>query len=124
MGNQKVGWPFWIGVTVTDLDAQRKFYREVVGLVELKSDEGWVWFDLGSSNIFELQFQEDLPEASSRGFRVGFNVENVAAARAELIDRGVQAIGEIEGNEDWGGYWCYFIDPEGNTFALTQKISA
>ncbi len=32
MGDVKLGWPVWIGVITDDLEGQRRFYRDVLGL--------------------------------------------------------------------------------------------
>ena len=32
-------WPNWLGVVVTDLDVQRRFYRDVLGFRELAAGE-------------------------------------------------------------------------------------
>ena len=36
-----------------DLQAQRRFYRDVLGLRELESGEDWLQFEL-DGNVFEL----------------------------------------------------------------------
>lgn len=131
MSETKLGWPFWIGLVVQDLEAQRTFYRDVLGLKELKSGEDWVWFNMGTDNILELKTAgesptdgAETPATAGGGFRIGFTVEDIEAARAELIARGAGIEGEIEGGGEWGGLWAYFDDPEGNTIALTQKVEA
>jgi uncharacterized glyoxalase superfamily protein PhnB len=44
-------------------------------------------------------------------------VADIDAARAELLERGVEA-GEVE-EFDWGKF-VYFSDPDGNTWAVQQ----
>ena len=48
-------WPNWLGVVVQDLEKQRRFYRDTLGLIEI----GWVHFDMGFPNIFELLQRTD-----------------------------------------------------------------
>jgi hypothetical protein len=43
-------WPNWIGVVGHDLEAQRRLYRDVLGLTELAAGEDWVQFDMGWPN--------------------------------------------------------------------------
>jgi catechol 2,3-dioxygenase-like lactoylglutathione lyase family enzyme len=112
-------WPTWIGVVSDDLEAQRRFYRDVLGLRELESGDDWVQFDF-EGNVFELVERSDVPQYRQR-YQVGFTVDDIRVARTQLIDRGVEAISEIEGDPDAGGAWCYFRDPEGNVFELTQR---
>jgi catechol 2,3-dioxygenase-like lactoylglutathione lyase family enzyme len=113
-------WPNWIGVVAHDLEAQRRFYRDVLGLTELAAGEDWVQFDMGWPNLFELISRSDEPQYDQPRYQSGFAVEDINSTRDELIARGVEAITEIEGGPDSGGYWCYFRDPEGNVFEISQ----
>gem|GEM_PF-1789358 len=36
----KMGWPCWVGVVTEDLEVQRRFYRDMLGLVELAAGPG------------------------------------------------------------------------------------
>ena len=103
-------WPNWLGLVVDDLEAQRRFYRDTIGLTELGSGEGWVQFDLGFPNLFERRFQP------------GFAVDDIRAARERLLERGAEPVTEIEGEADSQGNWSYFRDPEGNIFELSQRL--
>lgn len=38
-------WPVWIGVVCEDLEAQRRFYRDTLGLSEVRAGDGFVWFE-------------------------------------------------------------------------------
>jgi hypothetical protein len=29
---------------------------------------------------------------------------------------------DVEGGPEHGGYWCYFRDPEGNVFEISQLV--
>jgi catechol 2,3-dioxygenase-like lactoylglutathione lyase family enzyme len=49
-----LGWPCWVGVVAEDLDVQRRFYHDVLGLSELAAGPGWVQFDFGQSGMLEL----------------------------------------------------------------------
>jgi catechol 2,3-dioxygenase-like lactoylglutathione lyase family enzyme len=123
MGELKLGWPVWIGVVSEDLEAQRGFYREGLGLQEMEGGEGWVEFDMGSKRVFELIARApDVPQHAAPGTVVGFEVEDIRAAAAELAARGVEQVSGIEGGPDSGQYWCYFRDGEGNLFEIAQKI--
>lgn len=119
MTDGRLHWPTWIGVVVDDLGAQRRFYRDVLRLQELDAGEDWVQFDL-DGNLVELVERSEQPQYDWRRYQVGFTVDDIRAARAELVERGVEPISEIEGDPDAGGAWCYFRDPEGNVFELKQ----
>jgi predicted enzyme related to lactoylglutathione lyase len=115
-------WPNWLGVVVEDLEGQRAFYGEVLGLAESNAGEDWVQFDMGGPNLFELIRRDDQPQYDQPRFQPGFAVGDIHAARARLIEHGAEAITEIEGGPGSGGYWCYFRDPEGNVFELSQRL--
>lgn len=123
MGELKLGWPVWIGVVSDDLEAQRGFYRDVLGLQEMEAGESWIEFDMGSKRVFELIARDPaVPEYASSGYVVGFEVDDIRGAAAKLAARGVEQVSEIEGGPDSGQYWCYFRDGEGTLFEIAQKI--
>jgi predicted enzyme related to lactoylglutathione lyase len=115
-------WPTWIGVVAEDLEAQRRFYRDVMGFREIEAEVDYVQFDLGENRMFEILAKDPAtPEYAERRYQVGFDVEDIRSAREQLIAGGVVPIGEIEGGEESGSYWAYFRDPEGNVFEITQR---
>jgi catechol 2,3-dioxygenase-like lactoylglutathione lyase family enzyme len=111
-------WPIWVGLVVEDFESQHRFYRDVLGLKEEQAGDGWAWFDLGKGRHFELLQHSDRPQYSTLGFRVGFKVTDIEAARAEMIARGVEAISEIDGTGE--ERWAYFRDPEGHIFEIKE----
>ena len=118
MTEAKLGFPKWIGVVCADLEAQRRFYHDVLGLREADQGEGWIQFDLESGTTFELVAQSADPEYDQRRYQVGFVVEDIRAARAELLSRGAEPVTGILGN---ASYWAGFRDPEGNVFEITER---
>jgi catechol-2,3-dioxygenase len=115
----RLGWPTWMGVVVDDLDAQAAFYRETVGLHQTEAGDGWVQFEL-DGNMFEVIERAALPQYAERRYQVGFTVSDIEATRESLIAAGVEPITDIEGDADTANRWCYFRDPEGNVFEITQ----
>jgi predicted enzyme related to lactoylglutathione lyase len=114
-----------IPLPVSDVDRSIAFYTDKLGFMKD--------FDVQpSEGVRVVQFT---PEGSgcSIGFGTGLDVykgepgsvrgihlavEDIAAARAELVDRGVE-VGEIH---DFGGgvKGADFADPDGNTFELQE----
>lgn len=116
---------------VTDIDRAIEFYRDKVG------------FDLDHNTITEqmhvaqltppgsgcsivvgdLPSQRQMEPGSMRGLQLV--VADAAAARAQLLSRGVEA-GEITVfDERDGGTFFGFSDPDGNTWAVQQlKVRA
>ena len=115
----ELGWPTWIGVVAEDLEAQRRFYRDTLGFEETGSGNDWVHFEL-SGRLFEVIRRDPSPQYGAKRIQIGFTVDNIDATRAELIERGVEPISEIEGGPPNANSWCYFRDPEGNVFEITQ----
>jgi extradiol dioxygenase family protein len=116
-----LGWPTWVGVVCDDLDAQRRFYADTIGLQETGSGDGWVHFDI-EGNLFELIQRESLPQYDTRRYQVGFTVKDIHTARRELIAAGAEPISDVDGEEKSPNAWCYFRDPEGNVFEITQWL--
>lgn len=115
-------WPNWIGVVVGDLQQQRRFYRDALGLRELGSGDDWVHFDFGFPNILELLQRSDEPEYDRIRYQVGFAVDDIEASWVRLVGRGVEALTDIHGGPGAQGRWCYFRDPEGNVFEVSQRL--
>jgi predicted enzyme related to lactoylglutathione lyase len=122
MADPELKWPNWIGVVAEDLEAQRRFYRDVMGLTELGVGEGWVHFDMGFPNILELLQRSSDPEYDRPRYQPGFAVDDIHSARDALVARGAEALTEIEGGPEAQAYWCYFRDTEGNVFEISQRL--
>jgi predicted enzyme related to lactoylglutathione lyase len=56
----------------------------------------------------------------STGPVVGFFVEDIAAARAELERAGVELLGPLGGTPETG-QWAHFRAPDGNVYELTSR---
>jgi catechol 2,3-dioxygenase-like lactoylglutathione lyase family enzyme len=118
-------WPSWLGVVCADLQAQRGYYRDVLGMRETAASDSWVQFDLGDGRTFELvSVSREATQYDRVRYQPGFDVTDIQLARQELVQRGVEVVTEIEGNSDGGSSWCYFRDPEGNVFEITQRQPA
>jgi len=116
-----LGWPVWVGVVSEDLERQRGFYRDVLGLQERDAGEDFAIFEI-DGNILGLLARSDAPQYARRSVSVGFVVEDIEAAREELLRRGVEPVTGVEGPAE-GQYWAYFRDAEGNLFELVQRVS-
>jgi catechol 2,3-dioxygenase-like lactoylglutathione lyase family enzyme len=114
-------WPIWIGIVCENLEQQRHFYRDVLGLSELKAGANWVWFDFGGK-LLELLAPSLVPEHERHRVSFAFEVDDIRSARAELIVRGVEPVTQIEGGPESLQYWTYFKDAEGNLFELVQRV--
>jgi catechol 2,3-dioxygenase-like lactoylglutathione lyase family enzyme len=121
MGGPHVGWVAWVGVIADNLETERRFYRDVLGLKELAAIGDVVWFDMGWPNILEIKARSAAP-GMERGYQIGFLVGDISVAHQDLIANGARPIEEIQGGKESGGYWCTFEDAEGNKFQIGQRL--
>jgi catechol 2,3-dioxygenase-like lactoylglutathione lyase family enzyme len=117
-------FPQWIGVVCSDLEAQRRFYCDTLGLREVASGDDWLQLDLGNGVTFELLARSSAPQYDRPRYQVGFAVDNIAAVRDQLMARGVEAITDVIESSDSASRWAYFRDPEGNVFEITERDSS
>jgi predicted enzyme related to lactoylglutathione lyase len=79
--------------------------------------------------IFNYNLLKDRPETAVNrpGYgHLAFQVEDVIAARAEVLANGGQSVGEIVTLQVGAGAkvtWCYATDPEGNVIELQSWTS-
>ena len=119
----KVGY---VVLYVNDADACRRFWIEQVGMVEKRRTEAGAFtiVQVGfadQSFAFELvplELMKDNPDGLDLATpSIAFHVDDLEAARATLVGRGVQAseVGEHQGMRNFA-----FSDPEGRWFAVTR----
>ena len=116
----RLGWPAWIGVVAEDLTAQADFYRDVLGFRQVAAGDDYVEFEF-EGRTFEVLTRSADPQYDARRVQLGFEVDDIELARAELLAAGVEAVSGIEGDSDDISRWAYFRDPEGNVFEITQR---
>ena len=116
----RLRWPAWIGVVAEDMTQQAAFYRDVLGLRQTAVGDDYVQFEFEGRTL-EILARSALPQYDARRVQVGFEVDDVERARAELIAAGVEPISGIEGEATDPNRWAYFRDPEGNVFEITER---
>jgi catechol 2,3-dioxygenase-like lactoylglutathione lyase family enzyme len=118
-------------VPVSDLDRSIEFYRDRVGfhLDHNTRNEHMHFAQLtprgsGCSIVIgDLPSQQAMEPGSLRG--VQLVVSDAVAARAELMDRGVECSGMQVFDERDGGTFFGFDDPDGNGWVVQQlKVRA
>ena len=119
----KVGY---VVLYVNDADVCRRFWIEQIGMVEKRrSDVGGVTIaQVGFADqdfafeLVPLELMKDNPDGLDLATpSIAFRVDDLEAARTELIGRGVEAteVGEHSGTPSFA-----FSDPEGRWFAVTR----
>ena len=111
---------------VSDLERAIAFYRDQVGF-DLDHDTTNEFMHVAqltprgsgcSIVIGDLPSQNEMAPGSMRGLQLC--VADAAAARDELIDRGVECSEIQVFDERDGGTFFGFTDPDGNTWAVQQ----
>jgi catechol 2,3-dioxygenase-like lactoylglutathione lyase family enzyme len=111
-----------VAIPVTDVDRAKAFYTDKVGFdadhdhtvneqlrfVQLTPPGSACSIALGTGIV-------DTPPGSVQGMQLV--VEDVDAARAQLVERGVE-VGEVQ-ELPWGSF-VFFKDPDGNGWAVQQ----
>ena len=111
-----------VAVPVSDVDRAKAFYTEKVGFnadhdhrvsdevrfVQLTPPGSACSIAIGTGI-------SDAPPGSARGLQLV--VPDVTAARAELLERGVE-VGDVQ-EFPWGSF-VFFDDPDGNSWAVQQ----
>jgi lactoylglutathione lyase len=119
----KVGY---VVLYVNDAEACSRFWVEQVGMVEKRRNDvgGFTIAQVGFADqpfafeLVPLELMKDNPDNLDLATpSIGFNVDDLEAARAALVERGVQAtdLGEHGGTPSFA-----FSDNEGRWFAVTQ----
>lgn len=107
----------FVAYSVRDLAAAKAFYRDVVGLEPGESmSDYWAEFTVGSA-AFGLGDGTSLGMEPGKSTGAAFEVDDVAAMREKLLQRGVK-VSDLSNFP--GCSACFVTDPEGNTFALHQ----
>jgi len=111
-----------VAIPVTDVDRAKAFYVDQVGFTadhdhQVNDQLRFVQLTPPGSACSVVMGTgiTQMPPGSQKGVQVV--VEDVAAAREQLISRGVQA-SDVD-VQPWGSF-VFFSDPDGNTWALQQ----
>ena len=116
----------YVVLYVNDADACRRFWIEQIGMVEKRRSEagGVTLAQVGFEDqpfafeLVPLELMKDNPDNLDLATpSIAFQVDDLEAAHADLVGRGVQAtdVGEHSGMPSFA-----FSDPEGRWFAVTQ----
>jgi catechol 2,3-dioxygenase-like lactoylglutathione lyase family enzyme len=126
MGTQ-MDWTLEVVILpVSDIDRSVAFYRDQVGFTldhDTRNEHMHVVQltprGSGCSIVFgDLPSQNQMEPGSMKGLQLV--VPDAAAARQELVDRGVEASEITKFDDRDGGTFFGFADPDGNTWAVQE----
>jgi predicted enzyme related to lactoylglutathione lyase len=112
----------WLGTQAEDAERVVSFFRDVLGLRLVHQDPSFAMLQLPSG-------EHDYLEVFAAGSRsspmscpaVGFLVDDVEGARRELIESGVELIGEITEAPQVAGYrWQNFRAPDHHIYCVIE----
>jgi catechol 2,3-dioxygenase-like lactoylglutathione lyase family enzyme len=124
----------FMGVRTESFDAMTAFAGDVLGLRAGHRDDGWAVFQLesGDRDLVEVYrpggYDERLLPPAATGPTLAFAVDDLRAARAELVAANTEIVADIVWaaaafNDPrlagWG--WLFFRAPDGNVYALQQE---
>lgn len=109
----------WVGVGTDDFQETLTFFTSVLGLRPMVVDDrGVAILDVAEGQLLEIFGPGTGGKALTSPPVIAFEVDDVAAAREELLSKNVEVIGEIG---SWNGFeWFYFRGPGGQTFSIKK----
>ena len=113
----------YVNVTVSDFERAVAFFRDVIGLPFNFADAEFGYASFATRGAAFAVVQAPEGEAVGRHTGVGFAVDDLDAAHAALVEKGVE-FPRPPTREPWGGYMAVFADPDGNTYYLDQVLAA
>jgi len=119
----KVEGADFAAIFVTDFPRAQEFYSGTLGL-EQSQEYGRIpggEFETGNLTLQILDAAAVGREFAASGSPIAFRVEDVATARAELEDAGIEFLGETI--DSGVCHQAHFKDPDGNVLTLHHRYA-
>jgi catechol 2,3-dioxygenase-like lactoylglutathione lyase family enzyme len=116
---------------VEDVARSTAFYRDALGLELRFADDDSAAFALGNVTLIVLDERSasdqvggpvSVPRATGPSVQLCAFVDDVDAAHAELVARGVTIL-HPPVDQPWGRRTVFFSDPDGHVWELSQEIA-
>ncbi len=113
---------YYVGLAVPDLEAERRFFGQTWGLVEVAAEAGKVYFAAeGSAQPYVIRLRQDEEKKTDLIGFLAANRADVDALHARIVGQGLRIIsspGPAEGPA--GGYAFRFFDPDGRAIEIVS----
>jgi catechol 2,3-dioxygenase-like lactoylglutathione lyase family enzyme len=109
----------WAGTRTPSFDGMAEFVESVLGLEPQVREPGIAVYSLPDGDRFEIFSPGHSGGGHPEGAVMGFTVDDVEAARDELVAAGCE-VGEVRRGSSGAG-WLYFRAPDGNWYQLTSS---
>ena len=114
----KVRTVAWLGTAVDDVDAERAFYRDVLGMTDHGAVADFVLLTTADGDVVELFSGDDPARAEFSAPVPGFLVDDLDSAVAELGESGASIVGEVQ--EGSTSRWLHLRTPNGVLVELLE----
>lgn len=113
----------WVGVGVDDFEGALSFFTDVMGLRPIViAEHGVAILEVAEGQLLEIFGPGTKGHELNSPPVVAFEVDDVAAARDELLAHNVEMLGDVG---SWNGFeWAYFRGPAGRVFSIKKTPSA
>jgi predicted enzyme related to lactoylglutathione lyase len=113
----------FVGIPTRDLDAAVEFYGTTLGLRRsvYRPERNFAEFEAGALTLSVIVAEKFGLEYQPNKNALALHVEDVEAARATLVERGVEFFGDTF---DTGVcHMAFFADPDGNALMLHRRYA-
>lgn len=109
----------WVGVASNDFPRTLAFFTDVLGLTVEEQGDEQALLTVAAGQQLEIFGREGRGKSLNQHPTIAFEVEDVAVAKAALIEGGAEIIGDIG---RWNGHeWLYFRTPDGHIFEVKRS---
>lgn len=108
-------------IMVSDMERAVRFYRDALAFkVTVRGDDEWAELEAPGLHLALRRSDEPVPPEVRRGAALGFQVDHLELAMAELGKKGITFAPEIV--ESHGTRLAFFADPDGTPMYLAQEM--
>lgn len=99
-----------------------RFYRDDLALPVVHESDWFVEFLVVGSSYLSIadSARATIDDVSGQGVTLSWQVEDIAATRQRLLDRGLDP---SDVRDVWNAHACYLLDPEGHRIELWSEAN-